>query len=82
MYMISNSQGCRGSGISIPIPIPQDFCGNSHMGPHIDSHMGFHKGKMIPIPVGHGKLGIPMTNLVIVARTTFMLEGACSQLTN
>ena len=53
-----------------------------HMGPDMDSHMGFHKGKMIPIPIGHGKLGIPMPNLVIVARATFMLEGACSQLTN
>ena len=41
----------------------------------MDPHMGFHKGKMTPIPIGHGKLGIPMPNLVIVARTTFMLGG-------
>ena len=28
-------QGCRGNGISIPIPIlfPQDFCGNTHKKP-------------------------------------------------
>ena len=44
--------------------------------------MGFHKGKMIPIPNGHRKLGIPipMPNLVIMARATFLQEGACSQL--
>ena len=69
-------------GGEFPFPFPQDFCGNSHTGPHIDSHMDlhmdshmeFHKGKMIPIPIGHGKLGIPMPNLVIVARVTIMLE--------
>ena len=51
-----------------------------HMNSHMDPHMGFHKGKMIPIPIGHGKSGIPMLNFVIVARATFLLEGACSQL--
>ena len=53
-----------------------------HMDSHMDPHMEFHKGKQIPILIGHGKLGIPMLNFLIVARATIMLERACSQLMN
>ena len=81
-------------GVEFTLPFPQDFCWNSHIDPqvdshmdphidrHMDSHMGFHKGKLLTIPNGHGKLGIPMPmpNLVIIARATFLQEGACSQL--
>ena len=47
------------------------------MGPHIDLHMGFHKGKMIPIPNGHRKLGIPMPmpNFVIRLVQHFCRKG-------
>ena len=72
-------------GVEFPLTFPQDFCGNSHidpqvdshMDPHIDLHMGFHKGKLLPMPNGHGKLGIPipMPNLVIIARATFLQKG-------
>ena len=68
-------------GVEFPLTFPQDFCGNSHIDPqvdsHMDSHIGFHKGKLLPIPNGHGKLGIPipMTNLVIIARATFLQKG-------
>ena len=49
---------------------------------HVDSHMGFHKEKMIPIPNGHRKseIPMPMPNLVIMARATFLQEWASSQL--
>ena len=50
----------------------------SYMDSHMDLHIGLHKGKMIPIPNGHRKLGIPMpmANLVIMARATFLQEEA------
>ena len=49
-------QGCRGKGISTPtpIPFPQDFCGDPHMDPYGDIHMG------IPTEENH----IPILNTI------------------
>ena len=57
-------KGCRGNGIliSIPIPFPQDFCGNTHKKTQKNPqnpHMGIPIGlKSFPFPSHMGILPI------------------------
>ena len=64
-------QGCRGNGISIPIPFPQDFCGNTHKNPQNPqetsqkTHRNPQENGIAQFP---GRDGIPSRELGIFTR--------------